>query len=160
MRVLQENVLFLQLNLWFLWPKDQTWPCWVRVKWERILGEFYDIQLIKCWRLLGNEDVVGLLPTSVNLGRITWIMETNIWLLALMFVLNIQIFDIYIWLLVKPKSLFQVTNMISEVELTFPLQIQICFILPYNQIIKTNNQIFKITVLRIRPRLTDVGSKD
>ena len=49
--------------------------------------------------------------------------------------------------------------------MTFPLQIQICFILPYNQIIKTNNQIikmnnqiFKITVLRIRPRLTDVGS--
>ena len=47
----------------------------------------------------------------------------------------------------------------------FSLQIQICFILPYNQIIKTNNQIiktnnqiFKITVLRIRPRLTDVGS--
>ena len=55
-----------------------------------------------------------LLPTSVNLGRITWVMKTNIWLLALMFVLNIQIFDIYIWLLVKPKSLFQVTNMISE----------------------------------------------
>ena len=55
-----------------------------------------------------------LLPTSVNLGRITWIIETNIWLLALMFVLNIQIFNIYIWLLVKPKSLFQVTNMISE----------------------------------------------
>ena len=49
----------------------------------------------------------------------------------------------------------------------FPLQMQICFILPYNQIIKTNNQIiktnnqiFKITVLRIRPRLTDVGNKE
>ena len=52
-----------------------------------------------------------------------------------------------------------------RVEIMFPLQIQICFILPYNQIIKTNNQIIKtnnqilkITVLRIRPRLTDVGS--
>ena len=47
----------------------------------------------------------------------------------------------------------------------FLLQMQICFILPYNQIIKTNNQIikmnnqiFKITVLRIHPRLMDVGS--
>ena len=28
----------------------------------------------------------------------------------------------------------------------------------FNQIIKTNNQIFKITILTIRPRLTDVGS--
>ena len=55
-----------------------------------------------------------LLPTSANLGRIMWIMETNIWLLELLLVLNIQIFDIYIWLLVKSKSLFQVTKMISE----------------------------------------------
>ena len=28
-----------------------------------------------------------------------------------------------------------------------------------NQTIKTNNQVFKITDLRIRPRLTDVHSK-
>ena len=31
-------------------------------------------------------------------------------------------------------------------------------LLYFNQIIKTNNQIFKITVLTIRPRLTDVSS--
>ena len=55
--------------------------------------------------------------------------------------------------------------MISEGRNHVPAANTICFILPYNQIIKTNNQIiktnnqiFKITVLRIRPRLTDVGS--
>ena len=48
----------------------------------------------------------------------------------------------------------------------FPVQLQICFILPYNQIIKrnsqiikTNNQIFKTTNMWIRLRLTDVGNK-
>ena len=47
----------------------------------------------------------------------------------------------------------------------FPLQLQICFISPYNQIIKrnnqiikTNNQLFKTTVMWIRPRLADVGN--
>ena len=55
--------------------------------------------------------------------------------------------------------------MISEDRNHVPATNTNCFILPYNQtiktnnqIIKTNNQIFKITVLRIRPRLTDVGS--
>ena len=47
----------------------------------------------------------------------------------------------------------------------FPLLLQICFISPYNQIIKrnnhiikTNNQIFKTTNMWIRPRLADVGN--
>ena len=31
---------------------------------------------------------------------------------------------------------------------------------PYNQIIKTNNQIFKITIVWIRPRLVVVGSNE
>ena len=48
MRVLHKNVLFLQ-------PKDRTWPCWVRVKWERSLWEFYGIQLSVdvdgCWEM-------------------------------------------------------------------------------------------------------------
>ena len=49
----------------------------------------------------------------------------------------------------------------------FPLQLQICIILLYNQVIKrnnqiirTNNQIFKILIAYIRPRLADVGSKN
>ena len=47
----------------------------------------------------------------------------------------------------------------------FPLQLQICFILLYNQIMKRNNQIirmnnqiFKILIAYIRLRLADVGS--
>ena len=46
------------------------------------------------------------------------------------------------------------------------LQLQISFILLYNQIIKrnnqiikTDNQIFKIIIVYIRPSLADVGSK-
>ena len=46
----------------------------------------------------------------------------------------------------------------------FPLQLQICFISPCNQIIKrnnqiikTNNQIFKTTFMWIRPRLADIN---
>ena len=41
----------------------------------------------------------------------------------------------------------------------FPLQLQICFVLPYSEIIKTNNQILKITIVLIRPKLADVSSK-
>ena len=40
--------------------------------------------------------------------------ETNIWLLEMLFVMNIQMFDIYILLLVTPKQIVQVTKMISE----------------------------------------------
>ena len=41
-------------------------------------------------------------------------------------------------------------------EMTFTLQVEICFIVPYSQIIKRNNQIIKINdqiSLQIRPRL-------
>ena len=41
----------------------------------------------------------------------------------------------------------------------FPLKIQICFISLYNQTIKRNNQIFKITMVWIPPRWADVDSK-
>ena len=63
------------------------------------------------------------------------------------------------------KTLFEVIKWFSRVEITFPLQLEICYILPYNQIIernnqiiKMNNQIFKITITRIRPWLGFVGS--
>ena len=41
----------------------------------------------------------------------------------------------------------------------FPLQVGICYILPYNQIIKMNNQIFRIRMAWFRPRLVCVGSE-
>ena len=127
-----------------------------------------------------------LLQASANLGRIMWIMKMKHWLLEPLFVLTTQIF-IYIRLLVMLKSLFWVTiiffcfflivitlswNAITcflesswvwdrfllfRVEIMFPLQLQICFILLYNQMIKmnnqiirTNNQIFKILIVYIR----------
>ena len=49
-------------------------------------------------------------------------------------------------------------NSFFRVEIMFPLQLQICFILLYNQIIKRNNQIFKISIVYILPRLADVGN--
>ena len=55
-----------------------------------------------------------LLPTNANLGRIMRIMETNISLLELLFVLNNQIIDINIRLLAMLKSLFGVTKMIFK----------------------------------------------
>ena len=55
-----------------------------------------------------------LLPTNANFGRIIWIMDTNVWLLEPLFVLNIQLFDIYIWLLVMSKSLSGVKKMVSK----------------------------------------------
>ena len=36
---------------------------------------------------------MDLLPTNAKLGRIMRIMEINIWLLEMLFVLSIQIFD-------------------------------------------------------------------
>ena len=51
-------------------------------------------QLSKCLKF---EAVWGvLLPTNANLGRIMRVMETNISLLELLFVLNNQIIDINI----------------------------------------------------------------
>ena len=55
-----------------------------------------------------------LLPTNANLGRIMKIMEMDILLLEPLFVLNIQIFDINIWLLVMSKTLYGVTKMVSK----------------------------------------------
>ena len=57
---------------------------------------------------------VDLLPTNANLGRIMRIMEINIGLLEPLFVLNIQIFDINIWLLVVSKTLCGITKMVSK----------------------------------------------
>ena len=57
---------------------------------------------------------------SANFGRIMWIMETNIWLLEPLIVLNIQIFDIYI----------QIQKWLLRVEITFLMHLQICFIYP------------------------------
>ena len=61
----------------------------------------------------------------------------------------------------------KVTKWFPGVEITFTLQVEICFIVPYSQIIKKNNKIIKIndqisriklTTLQIRPRLTCIGS--
>ena len=59
----------------------------------------------------------------------------------------------------------KVTKWFPSVELTFTLQVEICFIVPYSQIIKRNNQIIKIndqmsqiTILQIRPRLSYINS--
>ena len=41
-------------------------------------------------------------------------MEMNIWLLELLLVVNIQIFDINIWLFLMSKTLFGVTKMVSK----------------------------------------------
>ena len=53
----------------------------------------------------------------------------------------------------------KVTKWFPSVEMTFTLQVEICFIVPYSQIIRKNNQIIKIhdqisriTTLQIRPR--------
>ena len=46
-------------------------------------------------------------------------------------------------------------------EMTFTLQVEICFIVPFSQRIKRNNQIIKINdqiSLQIRPRLACIRS--
>ena len=48
--------------------------------------------------------------TNVDLGRIMRTMEMNIWLLEALFVLNIEIFHINIWLLVMSKTFWAVTS--------------------------------------------------
>ena len=40
--------------------------------------------------------------------------------------------------MVVSKILFEITKMIPRVEIMFPLQVGICYILPYYQIIKRN----------------------
>ena len=59
----------------------------------------------------------------------------------------------------------KVTKWFPGVEMTFTLQVEICFIVPYSQIIKRtyqrikiNDQISRITTLQIRPRLTCICS--
>ena len=68
--------------------------------------------------------------------------------------------DISIYLIIG--NVQKVTKWFPSVEMTFTLPVEICFIVPYSQIIKRNNQIVKIndqiTTLQIRPRLTCIGS--
>ena len=58
----------------------------------------------------------------------------------------------------------KVTKWFPGAEMTFTLQVEICFVVPYsryqknNQIIKINDQISRITTLQIRPRLACISS--
>ena len=66
------------------------------------------------------------------------------------------------------KTFLESQKWFLKVEITFPLQVGICCILPYsyqimkrnNQIIKMNNQIFKITVAWIHPRLACINTNE
>ena len=71
--------------------------------------------------------------------------------------------DISIYLIIG--NVQKVTKWCPGVEMTSTLQVEICFIVPYSQIIKRNNQTIKvndqisrITTLQIRPRLACIGS--
>ena len=79
------------------------------------------------------------------------------WSRWLFWIFKYLIFIFYYWKC--PKVCFRWQKWFLRVEITFPLQLQICFILPYNQIIKRNNQIIRIAIVSMRPRLADAGSK-
>ena len=71
--------------------------------------------------------------------------------------------DVSIYLIIGKVQ--KVTKWFPSVEMMFTLQVEICFIVPYSEIIKRNNQIIKIndqisqiTILQIHPRLTCIGS--
>ena len=49
--------------------------------------------------------------------------------------------DISVYLIIG--NIQKVTKWFPGVEMTFTLQVEICFIVPYSQIIKRNNQIIK-----------------
>ena len=103
---------------------------------------------------------VDLLPTNANLGRIMRIMEINIWLLEPLFILNIQIFNITFDYWYCPKLCLESRKWFPKIEITFSLQVGICYILPYNQIIKRNNQIIKMNNQIFRIKLACVRSND
>ena len=50
--------------------------------------------------------------------------------------------DVSIYLIIG--NIQKVTKWFPGVEMMFTLQVEICFIIPYSQIIKRNNQIIKI----------------
>ena len=71
--------------------------------------------------------------------------------------------DVSIYLIIG--NVQKVTKWFPGVEMTFTLQVEICFIVLCSQIIKRNNQIIKIndrisqiTILQIRPKLVCIGS--
>ena len=67
--------------------------------------------------------------------------------------------DISIYLIIG--NVQKLTKWLTGEEMTFTMQVEICFIVPYCQIIKRNNQIIKINdqiSLQIRPRLACIGS--
>ena len=61
---------------------------------------------------------------------------------------------------VRPNSLFKVTKMVSDSRnYASTATKNLLYFTLYGQIIRTNDQIFKTTIVLIWPRLTDVGSK-
>ena len=77
----------------------------------------------------------------------------NIWLLEPLFVPlfkhSILTFDYW----QCPKLYLESQKWFPRVEITFPLQVEICFTLSYNQLIKINNHIFKTRIAWIPLRL-------
>ena len=67
--------------------------------------------------------------------------------------------DISIYLIIG--NVQKVTKWFPGEEMTFTMQVEICFIVPYSHTIKRNNQIIKINdqiSLQIYPRLACIGS--
>ena len=71
--------------------------------------------------------------------------------------------DVSIYLIIG--NVPEVTQWFPGEEMTFTMQVEICFIVPFSQIIKRNDQIIKIndpisqiTILQIRPRLVCIYS--